>query len=187
MVIDKQNFGMKTGKLVKQLRIEKGMTQEELAHQTEVSTRTIQRIENGDVDPRAYSLQMIAKALDVDYSLFVNENSDEDREMNKVNNSNWLALLHLSGIFPLFIPTIMIWNHKKGKIPGINEHYRSVMRFQLTIIGAVVACLWVYWKAHQLTPLMGVLLSNVLFSITNTMKVISGDSYIKPPFMKNKN
>jgi DNA-binding XRE family transcriptional regulator len=28
------------------------MTQEELAEKTEVSTRTIQRIENGEVDPR---------------------------------------------------------------------------------------------------------------------------------------
>ena len=60
---------METGKLIKELRIKKGMTQEELADKTEVSTRTIQRIENGDVDPRAYTLQMIAKALDVDFIL----------------------------------------------------------------------------------------------------------------------
>jgi len=60
---------METGKLIKELRIKKGMTQEELADKTEVSARTIQRIENGDVDPRAYTLQMIAKALDVDFIL----------------------------------------------------------------------------------------------------------------------
>ncbi len=54
---------MKTGKIIKELRIKKGMTQEELAEMTELSARTIQRIENGEVDPRSYTLQMIAKAL----------------------------------------------------------------------------------------------------------------------------
>ena len=39
---------MEAGKLIKELRIKKGMTQEELADKTEVSVRTIQRIENGE-------------------------------------------------------------------------------------------------------------------------------------------
>lgn len=42
---------MVTGKLIKELRIKKGMTQGELADKTEVSDRTIQRIENGVVIP----------------------------------------------------------------------------------------------------------------------------------------
>lgn len=53
---------METGKLIRELRIKKGMNQKELADKTEISTRTIQRIENGEVDPRAYTLQMISKA-----------------------------------------------------------------------------------------------------------------------------
>jgi len=60
------------------------MTQEELADKTEVSARTIQRIENGEVDPRAYTLQMIAKALEVDYNLFVVNESDEEQEFNRL-------------------------------------------------------------------------------------------------------
>lgn len=50
---------METGKLIKELRIKKGMTQEELADKTEVSARTIQRIENGEVDPRAYHIHSV--------------------------------------------------------------------------------------------------------------------------------
>jgi len=87
---------METGKLIKELRIKKGMTQEELADKTEVSARTIQRIENGDVDPRAYTLQMIAKALDVDFSLFVENELDEKQESQKFDSNNWSALIHLS-------------------------------------------------------------------------------------------
>ena len=40
-----------------ELRLEKGMTQEELANVTGISLRTIQRIELGQVKPRAYSLK----------------------------------------------------------------------------------------------------------------------------------
>ncbi|WP_083464754.1 helix-turn-helix transcriptional regulator [Marinifilum fragile] len=43
---------METGKLIKELRVKKGLTQEDLAERTELSARTIQRIENGEVDPR---------------------------------------------------------------------------------------------------------------------------------------
>ena len=71
---------METGKLIKDLRLKKGMTQEELAEKTEVSTRTIQRIENGEVDPRAYTLQMIAKALEVEFNIFVEEDSESKEE-----------------------------------------------------------------------------------------------------------
>ena len=45
------------------------MTQVKLADKTELSTSTIQRIENGKVDPRACTFQMIAKALEVDLKL----------------------------------------------------------------------------------------------------------------------
>ncbi len=51
-----------------ELRLEKGMTQEELATATGISLRTIQRIELGQVKPRIYSLKKIAEALKVDFS-----------------------------------------------------------------------------------------------------------------------
>lgn len=175
---------METGKLIKELRTKKGMTQEELANKTEVSARTIQRIENGEVDPRAYTLQMIAKALNVDFSLFVDSDSDEIQEVKKVNDNNWLGLLHLSGMIPLIIPTVLIWNMKKNEVKGISENYRAVITFQLMILGIILGCLWVYWKIGLLIPLIGVLLGNGLYSIMNSIKVMSGDPQIKVPFLK---
>ena len=168
---------METGKLIKELRIKKGMTQEELADKTEVSARTIQRIENGEVDPRAYTLQMIAKALDVDFSMFLENDSDEDNEIQKVNDNNWLGLLHLSGLFPLIFPTVIIWNQKKDKIKGITDHYRAAISFQLTVWVIILGGLWIYWKANQPTPLIaGVFLSGFI-SILNTIKVMNGKPY----------
>lgn len=172
---------METGKLIKDLRLKKGMTQDELAEKTEVSTRTIQRIENGDVDPRAYTLQMIAKALEVDYNLFTHCKSDEN-EIQATNRNQCLALLSISGIVPLIFPTVLIWNSKKNKIPGLSDHYRAVVSFQLMILGVILGCLWVYWKVGILTPLYGVLFANVLFSIFGAMQAMSGKSFKPGPF-----
>ena len=176
---------METGKLIKELRIKKGMTQEELADKTEVSSRTIQRIENGEVDPRAYTLQMIAKALEVDYNLFITTEPDEEQEIQKVNANNWLGLLHISGIIPLIFPSVLIWNYKKDKIKGMSEHYRDVISFQLKVWVGILAGSWIYWKANQPIPLIMVLLVNGLFSILNTLNVVSGKEYKHISFFKS--
>lgn len=175
---------METGKLIKELRLKKGMTQDELANKTEVSSRTIQRIENGEVVPRSHSLQVIARALDVDFSMFVELETEKIQPGRMKDNNNYLGLLHLSAIIPLIFPTILIWNLKKDMINNLSEHYRIVMSFQLMILGVALGCLWVYWWTGQLIPLIGVLLMNALFSILNTLKVMSGEPYLKMPFIK---
>lgn len=48
-------------------RKRKGLTQEELAEQSKVTVRTIQRIESGETMPRAFTLKAIAAALDVPF------------------------------------------------------------------------------------------------------------------------
>lgn len=173
---------METGKRIKELRIKKGMTQEELAYKTEVSARTIQRIENGEVDPRAYTLQMIAKALEVDYGLLLENESDEHDAGGNVSDNIWLGLLHLSGILPLIIPTIWIWNRKKDQIKGMTDHYRVAISFQLIFLGIMLGGLWVYWKVNQPTPFFGAMLVNSLMSIFNAINVMNGKPY--HPFFK---
>ena len=168
---------METGKLIKELRIKKGMTQEELADKTEVTARTIQRIENGEVDPRVYTLQMIAKALEVDYNLFVETEPDEKQEIQQVNANNWLGLLHFSGIIPLIFPTVIIWNYKKDKIKSMSEHYRDAISFQLKVWVGILAGSWIYWKADQPIPLILIFLGNAVFSIFSTIKAVTGESY----------
>ena len=186
LTFDNKKKNMETGKLIRELRIKKGMTQEELADKTEVSARTIQRIENGEVDPRVYTLQMIAKALEVDYDLFVEKESDEDREIQRVNANNWLGLLHFSGIIPLIFPTVIIWHRMKDRIKGMSEHYRDVISFQLQVWVGIIAGSWIWWKANQPIPLILVFVVNAIFSIFSTIKVVSGEPYKKISFLKPK-
>lgn len=174
---------MEIGKLIKELRIKKGLTQEELADKTELSARTIQRIENGDVDPRAYTLQMIAKALDVDFSLFVGE-KNISKEIQEVNNNSWFGLLHLSGFLPLLFPTLILWNQRKNKTNEMTNHFRAVLSMQLCILGISLGGLWIYWKVNQLTPFIGALLVGGLVSIFNAINVMNGKGYLNPFFKR---
>lgn len=176
---------METGKLIKELRIKKGMTQEELADKTEISARTIQRIENGEVDPRAYTLQMIAKALDVEFSLFLENELEEKQESQKFDSNNCSSLIHLSGIIPLIFPTIVLWKIKKAKDKDLINHFRASISMQLCIWVISLAGLWIYWKTNILIPLIVGLLVGVLISIMNTIFVMTGKPYINP-FIKSE-
>ena len=167
---------METGKLIKELRIKKGLTQEELADKTEVSARTIQRIENGEVDPRAYTLQMIAKALEVDFSIFI-EDTSEEKDVDMDSKRTWLAMIHLSGLLPLFLPSFIIWNRKRADIKEMTEHYRAVLAFQSTILFMCLLGFWVLYNTKDPRLILIFLLLGGLFSIKNTFNVLNGKPY----------
>lgn len=111
------------GLKVTDLRQQKGMTQEQLAEKCEVSARTIQRIESGEVDPRSYTLQCLSTALGFDFM------------KDDLGNENlWLAVLHLSNIIPLLITPLVIWSWKKDSSYKINKQGRAVLNFQVTML-----------------------------------------------------
>jgi transcriptional regulator with XRE-family HTH domain len=173
---------METGKLIRELRIQKGMTQEDLADKTEVTARTIQRIESGEVDPRAYTLQMIAKALDVDFSLFVE--TEKNYELQEPDLNKWSALMHISGILPLIFPTLILWNYHKHKMENSSDHFRASITLQLCVWAISLIGLWIYWKANQPIPLIGGLLVGGLVSVINATFVFNGRPFINP-FIKS--
>lgn len=59
---------MDLGDKVKAIRAQKGITQKELAASTGLSERTIQRIENHEVEPSVYSLNKISEVLSFDFT-----------------------------------------------------------------------------------------------------------------------
>lgn len=73
------------GKKISELRKDKGLTQEELVDKCNISVRTLQRIESGEVTPRSYTVKTILAALDYDLSKI----SDID-DNNERNFFEWL-------------------------------------------------------------------------------------------------
>jgi transcriptional regulator with XRE-family HTH domain len=125
---------MTIGNTIKEKRLQKGMTQEELALRSEITVRTVQRIESGEVDPRSFTLQAIASALEIDYNELVSVDELPKIEGIASNDSFWLAILHFSGILLLIVPSVIIWTLKKDKIPTIRNHAIDVINFQLSMM-----------------------------------------------------
>ncbi len=72
------------GLRISELRKSKGLTQEELVEQCNISVRTIQRIEAGEVTPRSYTIKTILSALDYDLNKIQTEDSTVAKEFKKL-------------------------------------------------------------------------------------------------------
>lgn len=110
------------GLKITELRQQKGLTQEKLAEYCDVSTRTIQRIESGEVEPRSFTRNSLSNILDFDFG-----------KENTNNQSFWLALMHLSSVFCVFFIPLLLWSWKKDQNYKIDRQGRDVLNFQITI------------------------------------------------------
>jgi transcriptional regulator with XRE-family HTH domain len=63
------------GRKISELRKAKGFTQEELVEKCNISVRTLQRIETGEVTPRSYTIKTILAALEYDLSTIAEDDS----------------------------------------------------------------------------------------------------------------
>ncbi len=63
--MSKDRFLKKLGKRIVELRSEKGLTQTQLAHACGKDPQSIERVENGKINPSIFYLSEIAKALDI--------------------------------------------------------------------------------------------------------------------------
>lgn len=61
----KEVFLKKLGERVRNIRIEKGITQKELAHSLGKDQQSIQRLEGGNINPSVFYLYEICKGLNV--------------------------------------------------------------------------------------------------------------------------
>jgi len=116
------------GLKVAELRQLKGLTQEELADRCEVSARTVQRIESGEVDPRAYTLRCLGEVLGFDFE-----------GQASASDNLWLTVLHLSSILCLVVVPLLLWSWKKNTSCRIDSHGRQVLNFQITMTLLLVA------------------------------------------------
>jgi len=115
---------------LKELRNQKGMSQEVLADESGLSLRTIQRIENGATNPTGDSLKRLSNALSV--------NPDELIDWSIKEDKRYLIFLNLSALTFLFFPMLgilvpfILWTSRKGKIKNINKLGRDIINFQIT-------------------------------------------------------
>lgn len=102
------------GLRIAQERKRKGMTQVELANKCVITTRSLQRIEAGEVLPRSFTLRKITDALDLNFedleSLRNSTNKDLQEETDEVSKfpvsktlGGIIGLAIISGLINLFV------------------------------------------------------------------------------------
>lgn len=107
---------------VAELRREKGYTQEGLAEECQITPRTVQRIEAGEVEPRPYTLASLSEALDFELGKGELE-----------NERFWLGALHLSSVLCIVFIPLLIWSWLKSRSYQVDKHGRQVLNFQITM------------------------------------------------------
>lgn len=68
----KQIFQEKLGERIATLRIKKGLNQSQLAMECDKDRQSIHRLEKGNINPSAYYLLQISKALSISLSELLN-------------------------------------------------------------------------------------------------------------------
>ena len=113
----------------------KGYSQEELSEKTQVTIRTIQRIEKGEVNPHLQTVKLLASALEIEIDdLLGLENPKEETIQKK-----WLLLIHGTPIIGLIIPfcnvlfPLFLWIHKREDNSLYDRHGRAVVNFQISM------------------------------------------------------
>jgi len=111
-----------------------GYTQSNLAEQTNLSIRTIQRVESGQTIPKGHTLNVLATALGVDkielqqqQILVESLSSKENLKLKMINLS---ALCFIGIPFGNILIPLLVWRKNK-RHPKVDEVGRRIINFQI--------------------------------------------------------
>ncbi|MCU7618873.1 helix-turn-helix domain-containing protein [Chryseobacterium sp. PBS4-4] len=171
---------------LKKIREQKNLTQEELAEQSGISVRTIQRIEAG-TDPKGYTLKTLASTLEIsEKDLLIQEipkeiiveNSLPPTKKEEVFNSTLIKMINLSSVpfawFPIanFLPPLLIMLLTKEK----SQIVKQIVSLQifLAIISPVIFMIVAILKLGSLSVMMTMILltlANIYIILRNAYEI----------------
>jgi len=169
------------GKKIREIRKQKGLSQEELAESAKVNLRTIQRIENNESEPRGKTLNLICDVLDI--------NAEDILDYGKQPDKSYLTIFHLSVIVFLAIPVgniivpLILWMNKKDKIVGLKEIGTNLLNYQivwtvLTFISITTFALFkiMHYGTYQILfyIFIGLYALNIILPVTFAIKTNKG-------------
>ena len=130
--------------LIKEGRVAKGFTQKELSGLSNVSVRSIQRIENGEIVPRSYTLKTLAEILGLSFDTIQNDTiqNEEPPQSARFRFNKGQKIILSIGI-PLFI-SIACWAFiaQSSRFPETDFEVLALSACMLLIITVVLALIW---------------------------------------------
>ena len=162
---------------IKELRQNKGLSQEELSELSKVSLRTIQRIEKNTNAPSGKTLNLICESLQL--------NLEDLLEYGKKEDKGFLTLFHFTVLSFIFLPLgniivpLILWLTKKEEIVGLKEIGASLLNFQIlwTIATTAIALLSVFGKLLDFGNFLILLILTILLNIALPIYFIIKSNY----------
>lgn len=133
--------------LIKNARINRGYSQQQLADLVKLNLRSVQRIENAEVLPRAYNLNLIARELELDIAVLKEESNISDTaEPDQINNTfNKPRKLILSiGIGLIGILLIAAFLSQSSGFPETSFELFLLLALVVMVYGII---LWIIWRS----------------------------------------
>lgn len=126
------------GKLLIETRKSKGLTQAEVAEKSNITTRTIQRIESGTVKPRTSTIKILSEHIGVDFLEILNQNSKlkkhtmlwylKDLFNLKTNKVKKISILSSTVLLIILIGVNI--SNVKGQSNTIEKHQKNESKTQ---------------------------------------------------------
>lgn len=108
---------MNTGKQIRNIRTELGISQEDLAELVKVSRQTVSKWENGLGSPSADNLSQLSRALDVPVDALLHEDwTPPDIQVVEITDSRpggrrlWLPLAALVLAVGIMVGALLLWD-----------------------------------------------------------------------------
>ncbi|MBO9671905.1 MAG: helix-turn-helix domain-containing protein [Sphingobacteriaceae bacterium] len=166
----------------------KGMTQDELADLSGVTSRTIQRIENGQVMPQMHTLKLLAKHLDIEPEKIMGITKTGTSDLPQQAPQGILAAMHILPLIGIFIPLLNIltsaafWLLKKDQEEIFDQQGRIILNFQITItiVAALSIITMVLYFPVGFPLLMACYLIAILSAAYNMIRVLKRKNIYYP-------
>ena len=135
----KTNRKKMISEFIKEGRVAKGYTQKELSELSNISVRSIQRIENGEILPRSYTIKTLAEILGLSFEA-IQKAVPVQKPRFKINRGQKIIL---SIGIPLFI-YFACWAFiaQSPKFPETAFELITLSAFVLLIITIVLTVVW---------------------------------------------
>ena len=133
-------------KIIKSIREQSGYTQIELAKQTGLSLRTIQRLESSNKKPKGHSLTVLSEVFNMEPSVL--QKQFKNNELSKESETTSIRLINLSVLSFLCIPfgniilPFILWRRNR-KSEFVDEMGRRIVNFQIifSVVLSILLCL----------------------------------------------
>ena len=131
-------------------RLSKGLTQKELAERSNISVRSIQRIENGELIPRSYTLKTLAGFLELSFEEFMAnarrqhvEIGDQDIEVSTNRPQRIILSIGLSLVILLLGFAYVV------QAPEFPETTFELLLFLAGSLGVLTLALYFVWRGRR--------------------------------------